>query len=146
MATTCPSSCTARDAADFGLSSEASGRDNQIALQRAVAGGGSIAISRPGTYRLAGTVLLDSHTALRCAPGVILQKVDEQGPFAHVLLNRGALTRDWDEDILVEGLRVSVNGVDHCTHEVFGLRGQLAFFRVRDLRIRGFRCFDLGKA
>src|SRR5690606_22819187 len=75
--------------------------------------------------------------------GEILQKVDEVGLFTHVLLNKGALTRTWDEHITVKGLQVSVNNVVKRYNEVFGLRGQLAFFYVKDLRIEGFRCYDI---
>ncbi|MCC7495111.1 MAG: hypothetical protein IT204_22375 [Fimbriimonadaceae bacterium] len=136
-----------RDAAACGFDPEASGLANTAALQAAVDGGGCVWIGRPGLYRVAGTVYLGSHTALRCAPGVVLRKVPEAGPFSHVLLNRGARQKQWDEDILVEGLTVECHGVDVRTFaDVFGLHGQLAFHYVRDLRIDRFRCADLGPA
>ena len=133
------------DAAAYGFAPEASGVVNRQALQRAVDQGGTVLVNRPGTYAMAGTVYLGSHTTLSFANGVRLQKVDEQGPFSHVLLNKGALTKTWDSGIAVIGLTIIVNGMDHCTHEVFGLRGQLAFFYVHDLRIERFRCLDLGR-
>ncbi len=134
------------DAATFGFSPAATGSANQAALQAALDGGGTVQISQPGTYRIAGTVLIGSHTTLRCGNGVFLQKVEENGPFMHVLLNRGALTKTWDEHIRVEGLQILVNGVDNRNWTIFGLRGHLAFFYVRDLQITGFRCPDLGRA
>jgi hypothetical protein len=133
------------NAADFGFSPEATGLANTRALQAAVDRGGTIEVTRPGTYRIAGTVYLGSHTALRFSPGVVLQKVDEAGRFSHVLLNKGALIKTYDEAISVEGLTLHVNGLDHNDWQVFGLRGQIAFFYVRDLHIRRFRCPDLGK-
>ena len=36
-----------------------------------------------------------------------------------------------------------MNGIDLRHNEIFGLRGHLAFFYVRDLKIEGFRCYDL---
>ena len=37
-------------------------------------------------------------------------------------------------------------GMDACKFEVaYGLRGQVALFYVKDLRIERFRCLDLGK-
>ncbi len=136
-----------RDAAQFRFDPAATGPANTAALQAAVAGGGTVWITRPGVYRVAGTVYLGSHTALRCGAGVVFQKTDEAGPFSHVLLNQGARTKTWDEDILVEGLTIAVNGQDHRTFaDVFGLHGQLAFHYVRDLRIDRFRCLDLGQA
>ncbi len=134
------------DASGFGFSHTATGIANTQALQQALDQGGTVTIDRPGTYPVAGTVLIGSHTTLRCGNGVILRKVNEQGPFSHVLLNKGALTRTWDEGIVVEGLTVAVNGMDLRRWQVFGLHGQVAFFYVRDLTIRRFRCYDLGKA
>lgn len=134
------------DAGDVGFSPDASGLENAQALQAAIDCGGTIVVSRPGTYDIAGTVYIGSHTALRFGHGVFLRKVDEAGAFTHVLLNKGALTRTFDEQITVEGLQVVVNGVDVRKFEVYGLHGHLAFFYVRDLRIERFRCLDLGKA
>jgi hypothetical protein len=95
--------------------------------------------------RLAATVFLGSHTALIFGRGVIIEKADEEGPFTHVFLNKGALIESYDECILLEGLTLRVNGVDHRSGPILGLRGQVAFFHVRDLRIHRFRCDDLGE-
>jgi hypothetical protein len=134
------------DAASYGFSPHASGRANAEALQRALDQGGTITVSQPGTYKLARTVYIASHTTLQFGNGVFVQKSDEEGAFSHVLLNKGALTKTYDEHIAVENLHIVVNGVDARTfHDVFGLHGQLAFFYVKDLRVTGFRCMDLGK-
>lgn len=134
------------DAAEFGFSPEATGVENAKALQRAVDGAGTIVVSRPGTYRLAHTVYLRGNTSLLFGSGVVVKKVAEEGPFTHVLLNRGALTKTWDEHIRVSGLNLIVNGVDVRKWEVYGLHGQVAFFYVKDLQIDHFRCLDLGRA
>lgn len=134
------------DAAAFGFSPEASGVENTKSLQQAVDQGGTIVVSRPGIYPVAGTVYLGSQTTLIFGNNVFLKKVAEQGPFSHVLLNKGALNKTYDEHIKVEGLQIIVNGVDVRTFkDVYGLHGQLAFFYVKDLRIEHFRCLDLGK-
>ncbi len=132
------------DAAEYGFSPSATGLDNVRALQRAVDCGGAVVVDRPGEYRVAGTVYIGSHTDLRFGHGVFLKKVDEAGPFSHVLLNKGALTRAYDEGITVRGLSVIVNGMDVREWQVFGLHGQVGFFYVKDLRIERFRCADLG--
>jgi hypothetical protein len=129
----------------FDFSPDATGLANTRALQAAVDQRGTIEVTRPGTYRIAGTVYLGSHTALRFSPGVVLQKVDEADPFSHVLLNKGALTKTYDQDISVDGLTLAVNGLDVREWQVFGLHGQIAFFYIRDLRITRFRCYDLGR-
>lgn len=131
------------DAAEFGFSPDATGIENVKALQKALDQTGTIIVSQPGVYKVAGTTYIGSNTSIEFGKGVILQKVNEKGLFSHVLLNKGALTRTWDEHISVKGLHISVNGVVKRYNEVFGLRGQLAFFYVKDLKIEGFRCYDI---
>jgi hypothetical protein len=135
------------DASDFGFSPEASGVENTASLQRAVDGGGTVTVNRPGTYRIAGSVYLGSNTTLRFGNGVFLKKVDEWGPFSHAFVNKGAVSKSWDEHIVIDGLQLLVNGVDVRDFKVaYGLHGQVAFFYARDVRIEHFRCTDLGKA
>ncbi len=134
------------DAKLVGFSTTASGIENMKALQKAVDQTGTILVTQPGVYKIAGTVYVGSNTRLQFGPGVILQKVNEQGRFSHVLLNKGALTKTYDSHITIEGLQIQVNEMDgHDQWQVYGLRGQLAFFYVKDLRIERFRCYDLGK-
>ena len=63
-----------------------------------------------------------------------------------MLLNKGALTKTYDEHITVRGLSVIANGIDVRKFLVYGLHGQIAFFYVKNLRIEDFRCEDIGKA
>jgi hypothetical protein len=132
--------------ADYGFLPEASGIENTLALQKALDLGGTIIVSKAGTYKLAGTVYIGSYTSLIFGNNVFIKKVEEQGPFCHVILNKGALTKTYDEHIIIENLHIIVNGVDNRKFEVFGLHGQIAFFYIKDLKIDGFRCMDLGKA
>lgn len=131
------------NAAHFGFSPDATGIANTEALQKAVDQGGTVIVSLPGTYKVAGTVYIGSHTSLIFGNHVFLKKVAERGDFTHVFLNKGALTKTHDHHITIEGLHIIVNGVSKCFTEVFGLRGQIAFFCVKDLRIERFRCTDL---
>ncbi|MEJ5993767.1 glycosyl hydrolase family 28 protein [Pedobacter sp. Du54] len=131
------------NAADYGFSPNATGLDNVKAFQKAVDQSGTIIVSKPGIYKMAGTTYIGSNTTLEFGNGVILQKVDEVGRFTHVILNKGALTKTYDEHITIKDLQVSVNGMDLRFNEVFGLRGQIAFFYVKDLKIEGFRCRDI---
>jgi hypothetical protein len=134
------------DAASFGFSPDATGVENAGALQRAVDQTGTIVVSRPGTYKLAATVHIGSNTTLVFGNNVFIKKAAEQGPFTHVLLNKGALTKTWDRHITVSGLNLIVNQVDVRKWEVYGLHGQIAFFYVKDLHVDHFRCLDLGRA
>ena len=134
------------NAIDFGFSPEASGTENAKALQRAVDQTGTIIVSQPGTYKMAGTIYIGSNTSLIFSNNVFLKKVNEQGEFSHVIVNKGAVTKTYDEHITIEGLNIIVNGMDvRKFKEAYGLHGQLAFFYIKDLKIERFRCLDLGK-
>ena len=131
------------DAKAFGFSTGSSGIENAKALQKAIDKGGTIVVSQPGTYKIASTLYIGSNTSLIFGNGVSLKKVDEKGSFAQLIINRGAITRSYDEHITIEGLHVIVNGVDNCSDLVLGLRGVLGFSYVKDLRVKGLRCYDL---
>ena len=133
------------NANDYGFSPDSSGISNTKMLQKVVDQGGTIIVSQKGEYKVSGTILMGSNTSLEFGKGVWLKKTDENGSFSHVLLNKGALTKTYDEHITVKGLNLIVNGVDKWLDIVYGLRGQLAFFYVKDLKIQNFRCYDLTK-
>ena len=135
--------CGFTDASEYGLSPGATGMENAAALQKALDKGGTIVVSEPGIYKIASTLYIGSNTSLVFGKGVSLKKVNEQGSFAQIILNKGALTKTYDENISVEGLHVMVNGVDNCSDLILGLRGVLGFYYVKDLKIKGFRCYDL---
>ena len=59
-----PAQVPVMDASAFGFSPAASGLDNTRALQCAVDQTGTIVVSRPGIYQLAGTVFIGSDTSL----------------------------------------------------------------------------------
>ena len=133
------------DASKFGFSPEATGVQNANSLQKALNIGGTIIVSKPGTYKIAETVYISSNTTLDFGNGVFIKKVNENGLFTHVILNKGALTKTFDQNIAINGLHLIVNGIDKAFSEVYGLRGQLAFFYAKDVRIERFRCLDLTK-
>jgi len=133
------------NAGNYGFSPNATGMENVHALQKAVDVGGTIIVSQSGTYNLAGTVYIGSNTTLEFGNGVFIKKVIENGPYSHVFLNKGAGTKQYNEHISIIGLNIIVNGVDvRMFKEAYGLHGQLAFFYVKDLNIRQFRCLDVG--
>ncbi len=135
--------CGFTNAAEFGFSPGATGMENVTAMQKALDKGGTIVVSEPGTYKIASTLYMGSNTSLVFGKGVFLQKENEQGGFAQVIINKGALTKTYDENISVEGLHIIVNGVDNCSDLVLGLRGNVGFSYVKDLKIKGFRIYDL---
>jgi hypothetical protein len=133
------------DAADFGFSPNESGVNNTKALQAAVDQGGSIVVSETGTYKLAGTVYIGDDTSLTFGHGVVIQKVAENGLYCHVFINKGAVSRTYNHNISISGLHLQINGVEKVTNDsTYGLRGQVAFFYAKNIKIENFRCVDLG--
>ena len=131
------------NAADFGFLPTETGVNNTKALQAVFDIGGTIVVSKPGTYKVAGTALIGDNTSFVCGAGVIIEKSDEAGKFTHIILNKGALTRTYNHNISIVGLDVRVNGVDLPMSTIYGLRGHIAFFYVKDLKIERFRCSGL---
>jgi hypothetical protein len=111
------------------------------ALQAALDGGGTVSVDTPGVYDLNQTLFLDSNTRLVCCPGVVFRKV---APYCNVLVNRGALTKQYNDNIVIDGLEISVNGQEASPTLVYGLRAQVGFFYVRNLTLRNFTCVDGG--
>ena len=131
------------DAADFGFLPTETGVNNAKALQVAVDKGGTILINQVGTYKIAATVYIGDNTSLVFGNGVVIQKSDETGRFTHILLNKGALTRTYNHNITITGLDIRVNNVDLPMSTIYGLRGHVALFYVKDVKIERFRCSGL---
>ena len=137
----------ASDAFDFGFKPDAAGEANTAALQKAFDAGGTVRVTRPGRYELSGTVFIGDDTALVCDAGVYFVKTvdSKHHGYRHVILNKGALTKTWNKNIEITGLTIVVNGLDGGPEPVNGLRGQLAFFYAKNIRINRFRCEDVGR-
>lgn len=73
----------------------------------------------------------------------MIEKSNEQGPFTHIILNKGALSRTYNHNITLTGLDIRVNSVDLPTSTIYGLRGHVAFFYIKDLKVERFRCSGL---
>ena len=129
--------------ADFGFLPTESGINNTKALQAAVDKGGTINISKIGTYKIAGTVYIGDSTSLVFGDGTSLEKSAENGKYGYVFLNKGALTKTYNYHISIIGLNLKVNEVDTWMGEVYGDRGHVSFIWVKDLKIERFRCNDL---
>lgn len=125
------------------LCPENTGRENTLILQEALNRGGTIRVEKPGTYEVEDTLVIGSHTHLIFGAGVFVKRaVSSVGSFAFV--NRGAFTRTYDTDIIIEGLHLITGGVEARQNAaVYGLTGELSFFYVKHLRITDFVCLDL---
>lgn len=134
---------------EYGFLPARDGAENAAALQKILSVGGDIRVEQPGIYDVSDTVILESHTHLSFGPGVILRRQPDTKENAALMINRGAYTGGYDEDISVDGLRLICNGVfcDAVTPDsrkgIVGLSAQLAFFRVRNMQVRNFATHDL---
>ena len=120
-----------------------SGRENRIVLQEMLDEGGTVRIEKPGTYEVEDTLYIKSNTHLILGKGVVLKRsATSVGSF--FLINRGAFTGIQDENITVEGLELITNGVEARRHvAVYGLTGEVCFFRIAHLKVLDFVCKDL---
>ncbi|KKL60529.1 hypothetical protein LCGC14_2204410 [marine sediment metagenome] len=132
---------SARDASVYGFDPAASASVNTAAMQAALDVGGIITVITPGTYEVNDTLQIGSNTALILSPGVIFKKT---GDYCNVIINKGALTKTYNENILIDGLEIEVNSVDTDNNwPVETIRGQVAFYYVRYLTFLNFKCLDL---
>ena len=131
-----------RDASGYGFTPGATAAVNMAAMQSALDVGGTITVNTPGTYELNDTLKIGSNTKLICSPGVIFKKT---GDYSNVLINKGAETRTYNENIEINGITIEVNGVDNIVDlDVPGLRAQVGLFYVKHLVFKNFKCEDLG--
>lgn len=138
-----------KNAAAYGFLPNKTADENVIALQSCLDGGGLILIDLPGIYEVSKKLFLDSNTEIVCAPGVYFKRaVGEDGKTAkHIFVNRGSLTRTYNENITIKGLNVipnteGVSGHSSDSAVVLGLRGLVAMFYVKNFTLDGFTVID----
>ena len=145
-------SCTKTKYADkFGFLPENDAVANSEAFQRCLDGGGRIKVRKAGEYKLCRTIYLDSDTDLEFADGAVLSRAeDAEGVAARfVLLNRGALTREYNDNICIKGLQLKANGIDAGKGRpvdiptIVGMCCHTGFFYVRNLVLDGYTFLDL---
>lgn len=135
-----------KDAAQFGFLPENDGFKNAEALQKAVDGGGTIAVSKKGVYAISKEIRIGDNTHLVFGADTVVKKTAAKGAsFPYAFVNKGAYDKTFNENIRITGLNLSVGGIDQCNTPIVGLIGHLSFFYVKDLRIENFRCADLEK-
>jgi hypothetical protein len=135
----------------YGFLPENDAPANSDALQKCLEGGGKIRVRKAGVYSISKTLFLDSNTDLTFKEGVVLSKAlgpDSLGA-RFVFINRGAFTREYDENIRISGLNLRCNGLDSRSGNkldvptIVGLSCQVAFFYIKNLNINHFTLLDL---
>lgn len=129
------------NAKDYGFLPSASAAANTAALQAAILGGNKTVFIDYGTYEVNDTILVDSNTTIIATSGFKMKKMAN---YCQVFLNRGALTREYNENIVIDGLEIVVNGKEPYSTLVSGLNGNLCFYYIKNLLINNFKCSDGG--
>lgn len=133
------------NAANFDFLPTKTASENVIALQNVLNGGGkTIVISLPGTYQLNSDVYIDDDTELIIGKGVYFKKVAN---YCSVLINRGALTRTYNKNITIKGLKIIVDGKEGQypkNSPLYGVRGNVNFYWCNNIRIYDYEVLDIG--
>ena len=136
------------NAKDFGFSTKNSGTRNSEILNKLFQTYNDIEVTEKGTYKVCETILMGSNQSLTFSENIYLKR--ESAPnTAYVIANRGAYTREYDENITITGLHIICDGVQSSdpTPEnkniVPGLRGHISFFYIKNLTIKDFTVLDL---
>ncbi len=136
-------------ASDFGFSVENSALENSRALQRAVDMGGDIYVDEPGIYEMSEVVKIGDNTAIYFCAGSFIKRISCENN-TYVFINKGAYTREYNENIKISGLKLICNDVV-CNFRpesgcIPGLRGHVSFFYIRNLVINDVQMLDLPAA
>ena len=141
------------NAKDYGFSAENTGLENTSALQRAIADGNTVVVSKQGIYDMAGTVRLPSDTHLRFGDGVVLRRVplEDINLEGNLFINEGAFDGRYNENISISGAHILVNGVESAgaspesRNVIAGLRGHIAFLYIKNVLVEDVIITDLMK-
>ncbi|HUD74519.1 MAG TPA: glycosyl hydrolase family 28-related protein [Terracidiphilus sp.] len=121
--------------------------DDTAAIQAAaIAGaGGEVLFSLPGTYLVNGPVLLDSHTTVRMAPGVVIRLGDVIN--TPIFRNRHWTTA-MDTDIAIIGGKLDGNHANNTiasaggTYGLIGAYGLICFINVTRPKVSGVTIYN----
>lgn len=130
---------------NYGFSASNSGELNRKALQKMLDIGGKIIVDEAGVFDVAGTVFIGSDTTLEFAPGAYIKRVPTGDGDGALILNKGAMTRTYDHDITIRGMRLMCADVDITKQNIVGMNCHVGFFYAKHTVIEDFQCFDLGK-
>ncbi|MCQ2770522.1 MAG: hypothetical protein MJ236_01835 [Clostridia bacterium] len=119
--------------------------DNQRIFQTILDKRGTIVVDEPGIYDIVGTLFIDDDTTIEFCAGSYIRRISSENGNDALFLNRGALTKTYNHDITIRGLRLICNGVDINAHCVLGMNCHIGFFYTKHTVIEDFQCMDLLK-
>lgn len=137
------------NANEYGFLPSASAKENSEALQNAVNMGGVINVDMPGVYNLCEQITIGDDTTINFAQGVLLcRNKSDSGKNGNAFINKGAFTGQHNKNITINGLHIDCNGVESddfgINSRIVGLRAQVGFIYVENLKITDFECTGLG--
>lgn len=135
-----------KNAAAYGFLPTNDGDTNAINLQKCVEGGGTILIDVAGIYELSRSIMLDSHTYLYFGANTIVSLTTSSTGkvVAYPFINRGALYKERNENIKIEGLRLRTNGLQNGTDiQIAGQRGYIAMKGIKNLSLKDIEILDV---
>ena len=124
----------------FGFNHSNDGEQNTLAMNNALAGGGTIYIDKKGTYDIDGSMIVHDNTEIIFSEGVYIRRTSQDG---YVFINEGAFTKTYNSNITIKGLRLICNGYESITNTIFGLNSHVGFFYVKNLALKSFECLDV---
>ena len=135
-----------KNAAAFGFLPTNNADENVTALKAAAEGGGTILIDYPGVYDINESIPLESNTLILFGAKVYINKVLYNGKSPrYTFINKGAYTREWNENIILKNLKIICNGIGNGgdgTPSIPGLRGHVAMFYIRNFELDNFELLD----
>ena len=130
-----------RNAANFGVLPSNTASANTTALQTLLDNGGTIIIDTPGTYLMDNVLLIGSNTSLELGNQVYIKRTNNSNG---VIINKGAFTKTYDENIRIKGFHLICDGYNGSTAGlIYGLRGHIGFYYVKNLILEDMVCEDL---
>lgn len=138
----------AKNASSFGFLPNASASANNQAIANALNGGGTILVDLPGIYDISAPIKISSNTTLIFGANTFVRMRSND----YAVINVGAYTRTYDENIALIGLNLIANThyprlydiYDNTQNDniIYGLRGYINFFYVKNLYIADYQLLD----
>lgn len=137
-----------KNAASFNFLPTNTAADNNIAIANALNGGGTILVDLPGIYDISDTIVIPSNTTLIFGANTFVRMNANK----YAVLNVGAHTRVYDENIKLVGFHLIANGYNPPIIDIYnvdpdiivGLHGYVNFFYVKHLVVYEYVILDQG--
>ena len=129
---------------NYNFSPSNSGEDNRKSLQKLLDIGGHIIIDEKGTYDICGTLFIGDNTTLEFSPETYVRRIPTGDGDGCLLINKGALNREYNHDIKISGMHLICNNVEITKQTITGMYCHIGLFYTKRTIIDNLECYDLG--